>query len=101
MTTDEFNEKYKDYLEEGHYGLDISIPEVTNKLDEIFQGLIKIPGFKYHQIKSKFGTSRFYTNLTEVLNVELDRAISHSVEEGIDFYLKLEDVLQKRKENGK
>lgn len=101
MTTDEFNDKYKDYLEEGHYGLDISIPEVIDKLDEIFQGLIKIPGFKYHQIKSKFGTSRFYTNLTEVLNVELDRTISHYVEDGIDFYLKLERVLQKRKENGK
>lgn len=24
MTVEEFDEKYKDYLEEGHYGLDIS-----------------------------------------------------------------------------
>ena len=100
-TSDDFNEKYKDYLEEGHYGLDISIPEVVEKLDEIFQGLIKIPEFKYHQIKSKFGTSRFYTNLSEVLNVGLDRTISHYVEDGIDFYLKLEDVLQKRRKDGK
>ena len=28
MTSTEFNEKYSAYLEEGHYGLDIDIPEV-------------------------------------------------------------------------
>jgi hypothetical protein len=42
MTQGEFNKKYKDYLEEGHYGLDISYPSVVNYLDEIFQELIKL-----------------------------------------------------------
>ena len=33
MTTTEFNEKYKDYLNNGHYGLDIHIPSVISYLD--------------------------------------------------------------------
>lgn len=68
MTASEFNEKYKEYLEEGHYGLDISTPSIIKYLDEMFQGLIKIPGFKYSQIKEKFSTSRFYTNLYELID---------------------------------
>ena len=67
MTANEFNEKYKEYLEEGHYGLDISTPSIIKYLDEMFQDLIKIPGFKYSQIKEKFNTSRFYTNLYELI----------------------------------
>ena len=67
MTVNEFNEKYKEYLEEGHYGLDISDPVIIKYLDEIFQGLIKIDGFKYSQIKGKFGMGRFYTNLYQIL----------------------------------
>ena len=67
MTANEFNEKYKEYLEEGHYGLDISTPSIIKYLDEMFQDLIKIPGFKYSQIKEKFSTSRFYTNLYELI----------------------------------
>lgn len=63
MTTSEFNEKYKDYLVTGHYGLDISVPTVIEFLDKIFQDLIKIPHFKYTQIKLKFDSCRFYTNL--------------------------------------
>ncbi len=60
MTTEEFNEKYKDYLEEGHYGLDLSHNEAIRYLDKEFQELIKIPGFKYSQIKSKFNFYCFY-----------------------------------------
>ena len=55
MTSFEFNEKYKDYLEQGHYGLAIDIPSVTKFLDGIFSlVLIHLPGFKYSQIKLKF-----------------------------------------------
>jgi hypothetical protein len=55
-----FNEKYKNYLEKGHYGLDINNLQVVKYLDEEFQELIKIPDFKYAQIKLKFGMGRFY-----------------------------------------
>jgi hypothetical protein len=67
MTASEFNDKYKAYLEEGQYGLDITSHSIINYLDEMFQGLIKIPGFQYSQIKEKFGTSRCYTNLYELI----------------------------------
>lgn len=60
MTTDEFNEKYKDYLEEGHYGLAIELPNLVEALDGVFQDLIKLEGFKYSQIKCKFGSARVY-----------------------------------------
>ena len=60
MTTTEFNEKYKDYLEEGFYGLVINSENVIKFLDKIFQDLIKIPGFRYSQIKLKMGYTRVY-----------------------------------------
>ena len=60
MTVKDFNEKYKDYLEEGHYGLDVSDPLFIVWLDEKFQEFIKKPGFSYSQIKFKFKFGRFY-----------------------------------------
>ena len=87
MTASEFNEKYKEYLEEGHYGLDISTPSIIKYLDEIFQGLIKIPGFKYSQIKEKFSTSRFYTNLYELIG-KPGLIIINKVEETLNILLK-------------
>lgn len=75
MTTNEFNDKYKDYLEEGHYGLDISVPEVIEYLDAIFQTLIKIPGFKYTQIKLKFNMVRFYSNISTSLGCAIEDRI--------------------------
>lgn len=60
MTDSEFNIKYKKYLEEGHYGLSIHKEEFANWLDSKFQEFIKKPGFSYSQIKTKFGTGRFY-----------------------------------------
>ena len=49
-TAEEFNERYVNYLEEGHYGMDIHYPIVIEYMDKVFQDLIKIPGFKYSQI---------------------------------------------------
>ena len=74
MTIDEFNEKYKDYIEEGHYGLAISSPEFIEWLDGKFQEFIKNPDFSFTQIKSKFGFGRFYckgVSSNEVEEVEL------------------------------
>jgi len=63
MTTDEFNEKYKDYIEDGHYGLSYEDPRIVGFLDNIFKDLTKIPGFKYSQIKMKFGKARFLSGI--------------------------------------
>ena len=87
MTASEFNEKYKEYLEEGHYGLDISTPSIIKYLDEIYQDLIKIPGFKYSQIKEKFSTSRFYTNLYELIG-KPGLIINNEVEKTLNILLK-------------
>jgi hypothetical protein len=105
MTVEQFNEKYKEYLEEGHYGLDISIPSVVKYLDEeVFPGLIKIPGFTYSQIKLKFNMPRFYTNLDEVTNRFVFSAITYSIEEDIKklvtIYDEVKKELKKIKESG-
>ncbi len=80
MTAEEFNKKYEAYLEEGHYGLDLHKPEVIEYLDNEFQELIKIPGFKYSQIKSKFNWFCFY-------NKGVSREKTIEIEEKLeDFY---------------
>ena len=63
MSSNDFNEKYKDYLEDRFYGLAIDNPTIVDFLDSIFKDLTKIPGFKYSQIKMKFGMARFYSTL--------------------------------------
>ena len=60
MTSEEFNEKYKDFLEEGHYGLDIDDSNFIEWLDEKFQSFITVENFTYSQIKEKYGFGRFY-----------------------------------------
>lgn len=95
MTTNEFNTKYEAYLETGHYGLDIDDENIINYLDGVFQDLIKIPGFKYSQIKLKFNMGRFYTNLHEVF--PKFSYISNRVEDYITDYFKYYDLIKKIK----
>ncbi len=73
MTSTEFNTKYKQYLEEGYYGLAINDEEFINWLDGKFQEFIKNPNFSYTQIKIKFGMGRFYCeglSIEEIKEVE-------------------------------
>ncbi len=76
-TCEEFNTKYKDYLEEGYYGCAIGNNEVQlDYLDGEFQEFIKIPGFKYHQIKCKFNSYRFYAEgLKEGVSSVIERTL--------------------------
>ena len=77
MTTKQFNQKYNDYLEEGHYGLDIYNEPFIEWLDEKFQEYIKHPNFKYSQIKTKFGMGRFYAEgLSNEQISEVERKIT-------------------------
>ena len=63
MTAEEFNEKYKSHLEEGHYGMAIESQAIISYLDKEFEAEIKENSdFKYSQIKFKFGWARVYTN---------------------------------------
>ena len=94
-TNQEFNEKYKDYIEEGHYGMDIGEPSVLAYVDQIFNDLTQIPGFKYQQIKTKFGLARVYTNLDDLMPF-VGRIINQELEEKINFILKVEYELENR-----
>ncbi len=60
MTSGEFNKKYSQFLEEGHYGCDLGSGDVIEYLDKEFEELTKLPDFSYSQIKLKFGMGRFY-----------------------------------------
>jgi hypothetical protein len=76
MTVQEFDEKYKDYLEVGFDGLMINDPKVIEYLDNKFQEFIKVPGFKYMQIKLKFGMARFYAEPRELNTYEVEEEIN-------------------------
>lgn len=78
MTTEQFNEKYKNFLEEGHYGLDTGDEQFIAWLDDKFQEFIKHPGFTYSQIKSKFGMGRFYC---EGLSAEQIKEVEQKITE--------------------
>jgi hypothetical protein len=84
MTVDEFNEKYKDFLEEGHYGLAIDYPTVIEYLDKCFEKFVQIPGFQYSQIKLKFNMCRFYSTL--------DNATCNEIEEHINMLVKAQET---------
>ena len=94
-TTKEFNNKYDYYIEEGHYGMDINEPSVITYVDQIFSDLVHIPGFKYQQIKTKYGLARVYTNLDDLLPF-VGRIINQELEEKINFILKVEFEVENR-----
>lgn len=94
-TNQEFNEKYNAYLVTDHGGMSIGIPAVLVYVDQIFQDLIKIEGFKYQQVKTKFGLARVYTNLDEILPF-VGRIIQQELEEKINFILKVEFEIERR-----
>lgn len=85
MNCTEFNEKYKDYREEGHYGLDIGMPIIIDYLDKEFVKLIEEYGdeFRYSQIKLKFNTSRVYMSPREI--------DTYVIENHIDFLIKRDE----------
>ena len=94
-TNEEFNNKYQDYLEELQWGMQIQVPAVLTYVDQIFQDLTEIPGFKYQQIKTKFGLARVYTNLEDIMPF-VGRIIQQELEEKINFILKVEYEVEQR-----
>lgn len=94
-TNEEFNTKYQACLEEEHWGMQIQVPAVLTYVDQIFQDLTQIPGFKYQQIKTKFGIARVYTNLDDLMPF-VGRIIQQELEEKINFILKVEYEVEQR-----
>lgn len=94
-TIEEFNNKYKEYIDEGHSGMSINEPSVLAYVDQVFNDLTLIPGFKYQEIKTKFGLARVYTNLEDIMPFA-GRIINQELEEKINFILKVEYELENR-----
>ena len=77
MNISEFNEKYKNYIEEGFEGLSIHDENVIDFLDGEFTKLIELcVPFTYAQIKLKFGMPRFYSSLP----FEIERKIESELQ---------------------
>jgi len=87
MDADEFNQKYKEHIPDGWYGLGFSIPEVTEYLDEVMEDLITIPGFELHQVKLKFNMARFYFE-TNWKDKGLEAALEIKIESKINELVK-------------
>ena len=87
MTQQEFNEKYKQYIPEGWYGLSFDIPEVTIYLDGVMQDLITMPEFELNQIKLKFNMARFYFD-TSWEQKHLEVALQFAIEKKINEIVK-------------
>jgi len=80
-TPAEFNEKFKDYLEEGHYGMAFYSKAVIKYMDEEFTKEIAInPDYSFSQIKSKWSNTRIYAetldpNKTKEWEAAIDRIL--------------------------
>lgn len=88
MDYKEFNNKYKEYLEKGHYGLDINIPSVVEYLDGMFEDLINIPNFSYSQIKLKFNSARVYMSPDVIDTNYIEKNINKLVKEYDESFIK-------------
>jgi hypothetical protein len=87
MTQTEFNQKYRQWIQQGWEGLEFDIPQVTEYLDKIMQDMIMIPGFELHQIKMKWDWPRFYFT-TDFKEKALELAIVVKVQEEISRLVK-------------
>jgi hypothetical protein len=93
-TTEEFNKKYNLYLDSSS-GMQIEIPSVLAYVDQVFNDLTWVPGFKYQEIITKHGLARVQTNLQEVMPFA-GRILEQELEEKINFILKVEFEIQHR-----
>ena len=75
--------------------MSIEEPSVLAYVDQVFNDLTLIPGFKYQQIKTKFGLPRMYTNLQDIMPFA-GRIIQQELEDKIGFILKVEYELENR-----
>lgn len=92
-TAKEFNVTYK-LITDGP-GLVIDIPAVVQYLNEVFNDLLKIEGFKCKEISTIHGIPRVDTNLNELLPF-VGRIINEQLEENLSLILKVEFEIEQR-----
>lgn len=93
-TNTEFNTRYNVYLDDS-IGMQIDIPSVIAYVDQVFNDLTWIPGFKYQQITTVYGLAKVRTNLQELMPFA-GRIIEQELEDKINFILKVEYELENR-----
>lgn len=77
MIAKEFNQKHKHLIQEGFDGLEFENKQVAEFLDTFFESLLLVyPNFKVSQIKVKWDSCRFYSNLPMKLNFEIENHIN-------------------------
>ena len=77
MTPEQFDKKWKNHLEPGHYGLDITHTDVITYLDQKFTQIKQeFPNFQYSQIKLKFGQARVYMEPQQINTHEIEQDIN-------------------------
>ena len=91
MTQKEFNEKYKDFIEEGYSGMELINETLIWYIDKMMKTLIKIPEFKLHTITYKFGSYYFRSNQD---NSTLDDFIECGIRDTAIFIDKYEEEIE-------
>jgi hypothetical protein len=89
----QFNQTHVKYLD--GEGLLLDVPQVVHYLNEIFNDLTKIKGFKYKEISTIRGLPRVDTNLTELMPF-VGRIIHEKIEESLSIILKVEFEVEQR-----
>ena len=92
-TAKEFNQTHKSVLD--GEGLQIDVPSVVQFLNQVFNDLLKIEGFRYTEISTIRGIPRVDTNLTDILPF-VGRIIHQELEEKISLMLKVEFEVEQR-----
>jgi hypothetical protein len=97
MNRQQFNEKFKEYLEEGSPGMQIDFPSVNHFVATWFNDLIKFPGFKFYSIETQYGLAKVINNLEELIPFA-GRQVNLEMEDKINFILKVEyEIIERLK----
>lgn len=92
-TAEEFNLTYELVMDGP--GLVIEVPAVVQYLNQVFDDLLKIEGFKCKEISTIRGIPRVETNLNEILPF-VGRIINEQLEENLSLILKVEFEVEQR-----
>lgn len=98
-TCEKFNEKYAEFLEKDQHGLTIEVPGIVMYLDQIFNDLTQIPGFRYSHIGTHMGMAKLYNSLPEILPY-VGRTMDKAIEERLNFILTVEREIEQRMKHG-
>lgn len=100
MSVEELDKKYEPYTMEGFTGIEFWLDETYNTLvSTLLDEIIEIyPDFKIYQLKEKFGSIRFYTNLPPMLQYLCEDHIEQLYKSSKKKYVNEKRIEQESKE---